>query len=28
MEAYDILFPIIIRLPVKSLLRFQSVSKS
>ncbi|KAG5588515.1 hypothetical protein H5410_048949 [Solanum commersonii] len=27
MEAYDILFPIIIRLSVKSLLRFQSVSK-
>ncbi|XP_059309829.1 F-box/kelch-repeat protein At2g43270-like [Lycium ferocissimum] len=28
MEAYDILFSICIRLPVKSLLRFQSVSKS
>ncbi|KAK6781230.1 hypothetical protein RDI58_023414 [Solanum bulbocastanum] len=28
MGAYDILFPIIIRLSVKSLLRFQSVSKS
>ncbi|KAK4732804.1 hypothetical protein R3W88_025792 [Solanum pinnatisectum] len=28
MEAYDILFPIIIRLSIKSLLRFQSVSKS
>jgi len=28
MEAYDTLFPIFIRLSVKSLLRFQSVSKS